>query len=54
MEKGNLSDCANCTLTPQQKICMNPEGKGAKGCPTLGKKKLVNQAQRGWRREQRA
>ena len=46
MKKGNLSDCANCPLAPQEKICLNPEGKGVKGCPTLGKKKLTGQAQK--------
>ena len=51
MKKGNLSDCASCALTPQQKVCMNPEGKGAKGCPTLGKKKLADQAQKKYQLE---
>jgi len=46
MKKGNLSDCASCGLTPQEKVCMNPEGKGRKGCPTLGKKKLAGEAQK--------
>lgn len=46
MKKGNLSDCANCSLAPHEKICLNPEGKGVKGCPTLGKKKLTGQAQK--------
>lgn len=46
MKKGNLSDCASCTLTLQEKVCLNPEGKGAKGCPTLVKKKLADKAQK--------
>ena len=46
MKKGNLSDCASCAMTPQEKVCLNPEGKGAKGCPTLGKKKLAGQTQK--------
>jgi uncharacterized metal-binding protein len=45
MKKSNLSDCASCALTPREKVCMNPKGKGSKRCPTLGKKKLAGQAQ---------
>jgi uncharacterized metal-binding protein len=33
-------------LNPKGKVCCNPEGKGSKGCPTLGKKKLTVQAQK--------
>jgi uncharacterized metal-binding protein len=46
MKKGNLPDCASCGLTPQEKICMNPKGKGAKGCPTLTERKLASRAQK--------
>src|SRR4030042_784046 len=46
MKKGNLSDCASCAFTPKEKFCMNPKGKGSKGCPALGKKKLAGQAQK--------
>jgi uncharacterized metal-binding protein len=46
MKKGHLSDCANCGLTAEQKACMNPKGKGAKGCPTLTKRKLAGQAKK--------
>jgi uncharacterized metal-binding protein len=46
MKKGNLSDCANCGLTPQEKVCMNPKGKGAKGCPTLTEKTLAGQTKK--------
>jgi uncharacterized metal-binding protein len=46
MKKGNLSNCANCGLTPQEKVCMNPKGKGAKGCPTLTEKKLASRAKK--------
>jgi len=46
MKKNNLSDCASCALTPKEKVCINPKGKGSKGCPTLGKKKLAGQAQK--------
>lgn len=50
MKKNNLSDCANCALTPKEKVCINPKGKGSKGCPTLGKKKLAGQAQKKYQR----
>jgi len=46
MKKGNLSNCAKCGLNPQEKVCMNPKGKGGTGCPTLRKKKLADQAQK--------
>ena len=50
MKKNNLSDCASCALTPKEKVCINPKGKGSKGCPTLGKKKLAGQAQKKYQR----
>lgn len=46
MGKVKLSDCASCALNPQERVCLNPEGRGSKGCPTLGKKKLTAQAQK--------
>jgi uncharacterized metal-binding protein len=33
-------------MLPKEKVCMNPKGKGPKGCPTLGKKKLAARAQK--------
>ena len=38
------SDCAACSLTDRERICLTPQGKGSKGCPTLGKKKLLKEA----------
>ena len=46
MKKENQSDCAKCELPRKERICMNPKGKAAKGCPTVGKKKLVHQARK--------
>jgi uncharacterized metal-binding protein len=46
MHKDNLSDCANCFLGPQEKLCMNPNGKAGKRCPTLHAKRLAAQAQK--------
>jgi len=50
MKRNNLSDCASCALAPKEKVCMNPKGKGSKGCPTLGKKKLAGQAQKKYQK----
>ncbi len=50
MKRNNPSDCASCALTPREKICMNPKGKGSKRCPTLGKKKLADQAQKKYQK----
>ncbi len=49
MKKDNRSDCASCVLTPQEKICMNPKGKGAKACPTLFQKELTRKALKEYR-----
>jgi len=49
MKKGHLSDCANCRFAPQEKICMNPKGKGGRGCPTLTEKNLTGQVKRKYR-----
>ena len=48
MKKNILPDCANCALTPREKICMSLKGKGSKACPTLRKKKLAGQAQKNY------
>ncbi len=48
MKKGHLPDCANCGLTAEQKACMNPKGKGVKGCPTLTKRKLASQTKKAY------
>ena len=46
MKKMNLSACAECDLAPREKICLNPEGKGGKHCPTLIEKGLCGEAGR--------
>jgi uncharacterized metal-binding protein len=46
MKRTNLSECANCAFPPREKVCMNPEGKPGKNCPTLIKKKLIAKAQK--------
>lgn len=37
-------DCGACEFSGQDKICVTPKGKGGKGCPTLGKKKILGKA----------
>jgi len=46
MKKENQPDCASCALPRKERICMNPKGKVSKGCPTSGRKKLVDQAKK--------
>jgi len=50
MKKNNLPNCANCALTPKEKICINPKGKGSKGCPTLLKKVLTAKARKKYQK----
>jgi uncharacterized metal-binding protein len=38
------ADCAACSLPMRERVCVTPKGKGSKGCPTLGKKKLIEKA----------
>ena len=37
-------ECAECNLAVKERVCFMPGGKGSKGCPTLGNKKLVAKA----------
>lgn len=46
MKKENQPDCAKCALPGKDRICMNPKGEASKGCPTAGKKKLVDQTKK--------
>jgi len=41
MEKSQLSACADCGLSRNERICMNPKGRAYKGCPTANEKKEV-------------
>ncbi len=49
MKKENQPDCAKCALSRKERICMNPKGKASKGCPTVGEKKLVDQAKKHYK-----
>ena len=44
MKKENKVQCAECPHHPPERACMTPGGKTSKGCPTLGKKTLVQKA----------
>jgi len=48
MEKKIYADCADCSLPQRDRICLTPKGKGSKGCPTLGKKKLLEKAKKAY------
>lgn len=42
-EKILRADCAHCLLAPADRICLGPEGKPSRGCPTLTEKKIVDE-----------
>jgi uncharacterized metal-binding protein len=44
-------ECAGCAVAPDRKVCMNPGGIGAKGCPTLGRKADRQKAQGEYRKK---
>ncbi len=46
MSNNILSNCAHCTLSSNERACSNPKGKGPKGCPTLNKRKLIEETRR--------
>ncbi len=43
-ERKTLAKCAECGLATPQRICMTPDGKGSKNCPTLTLKKILSEA----------
>jgi uncharacterized metal-binding protein len=43
-------DCADCSHEINDKICMHPEGKSHKGCPTLIQKELLNKSNQEYER----
>ncbi|MBW2015793.1 MAG: DUF1847 domain-containing protein [Deltaproteobacteria bacterium] len=42
--KGPLPSCASCTIEAMEKLCMSAEGRGAKGCPTLTRREVLEEA----------
>ena len=51
MKESNQPECASCNITEGERACMNPEGKGGKGCPTLGKKASTQKAKGEYRKK---
>lgn len=43
--------CASCNILQEKKVCMNPEGTGAKGCPTLSRKPDTKKAKEEYRKK---
>ena len=52
MKKENQPECASCTVLREKKACMNPEGIGTKGCPTLIGKADRQKAQEEYRKKE--
>jgi len=48
MTKPITSRCAICDLDRQQKVCLNPGGKGIQSCPTLRLSELIRQSQEAY------
>lgn len=44
MNKGGKVNCAKCEVPAEERVCMHPEGRPGKGCPTKGRKRLVDKA----------
>jgi uncharacterized metal-binding protein len=49
MKKKTKVQCAECAHIPPERVCMMPGGKTSKGCPTLGKKELVQKARKEYK-----
>lgn len=49
MKTKNRTQCAECPHPLSNRVCMTPEGKAGKGCPTVGKKSLVRKAKQEYR-----
>lgn len=45
-KKRTPSSCASCTLEIPERICFSDKGKGHKGCPTLTRKDVLEEANR--------
>ncbi|MDD5168730.1 MAG: DUF1847 domain-containing protein [Syntrophales bacterium] len=48
MKKYVPAECASCPLPSAERACFTPKGRGAKGCPTLGKKDLCKKAKEAY------
>jgi len=52
MKEIQRATCASCPLPKAERICINAKGKGPKGCPTLFKRDLREEALTEYRREE--
>jgi uncharacterized metal-binding protein len=43
MNKENKPDCAHCTMTREERICLNKKGRAQAGCPTANGKSRMEQ-----------
>ena len=46
MKKKTAALCANCNLDKSERLCVNPEGKASKACPTVSQPELLERANR--------
>jgi len=46
MKQESHAHCADCAIRAREKSCLNPTGKGIKGCPTLNKRDLIEESRR--------
>jgi uncharacterized metal-binding protein len=46
MKKEIKVQCAECQIPAPERVCTTPGGKASKGCPTVGKKTLVQKAKK--------
>jgi len=46
MEKNQLAACAECGLSRNERICLNPKGKASPRCPTATEKETINKAKK--------
>ncbi|MCX5805079.1 MAG: DUF1847 domain-containing protein [Proteobacteria bacterium] len=51
MEKKLISQCAACEHPIRERACMSPKGKGAKGCPTMGSRTILEKARKEYDKE---
>lgn len=43
------SNCAGCNVELRQRVCINPQGKSSKGCPTVSSKGLLEEAKKEYK-----
>ena len=48
--KSIFPDCAFCQIPKPERACMNPGGKTSKGCPTVAKKKVLEEARKEYQK----